>query len=261
MAIVSFPRNICSTEIPYTTSQDATPLPDGMTWDVIFNIRDSVARRWYRRNRERIPLQEFFSAGNLAIAELLTEDFPTDQPTFRRHLYTALTSAMYDLLEKEYGKQGGRIAKTRRTIPVPKRPHVRQEARGFYYAYFKEIAAFVQAARRPEHADYLGLQVEGYQVPEIAALRQVTEPTVEHVIQNARRDIWQWTGETSAQDARRKNYRGISPAQQDRIHELRAQGLSLGTIASLVGCCKTTVFNVVEQRCFYAVTPSLAAAD
>lgn len=46
---------------------------DTLDWPIITNQRDRMAHYWHRVHRKRYPLQEYYSAGNLGIAEALAD--------------------------------------------------------------------------------------------------------------------------------------------------------------------------------------------
>lgn len=69
----------------------------GLTWQHIFRLRDAVARTFYGKFAEAIPLEEFLSEGNQVLAESLTTFDPHGPASFTTYLYRQLQRRLWDV--------------------------------------------------------------------------------------------------------------------------------------------------------------------
>jgi len=74
----------------------------GVSWKRIFRLRDSVARRFYRKFHQQIPLEEFLSEGNQALVESLIAFDPTGAVSLTTHLYRFLSKRLWDVPKREW---------------------------------------------------------------------------------------------------------------------------------------------------------------
>jgi hypothetical protein len=74
----------------------------GLSWEAIFRLRDAVARRWYYKFWQRIPLEEFLSQGNLVITQCSAAYDPTGSASFATVLHVWLRRRMSTVIEQEW---------------------------------------------------------------------------------------------------------------------------------------------------------------
>jgi DNA-directed RNA polymerase specialized sigma24 family protein len=74
----------------------------GLPWARVFTIRNAIAREFFRKFHEEIPLEEFLSEGNQAMTEALAAFDPHGPASLATWLYRALRRRMWDVVKREW---------------------------------------------------------------------------------------------------------------------------------------------------------------
>ena len=74
----------------------------GLSWQRIFTIRTAVARTFFHKFQEQIPLEEFLSEGNQALTESLAAFDPSGGASLATYLSRALRCRMWDVVKREW---------------------------------------------------------------------------------------------------------------------------------------------------------------
>ena len=241
---------------------DEPLLPDDLTWRDLFNLRNYYAMT-YAKRWQGIPMEEFQSAGNAALADVLTDpDVPHDRGTFLSWIRHRMNHLMWQVPAQEYGRDW-RTGKPRTPVPTmpldPERITASRPAPQEAAVYLREVCAFLAAYPYPERLATFWQGVAGESPSEIAHTRQLSAKAVKQRSLKLRRDLWTWTGETTVRAQR--SPAKLTPTQQAKVYALREQGLSTRQIAAAIGRGQTTVRAVLHGTKAYAGAVSSAAAD
>ncbi len=157
--------------------------------DKLIHLRDMLAQAFFRKQGSRYPLQEYISAGNLAIAEVLHESCSQEQLT--DFVYTRIVSRMQNVRVRESGlfnnkrteKQKGNSKETHYSIEslesypeyislLPNTKLPTPHKNGFFRILLSKVLLDLQTNYSRESYAYLALFCEEYTVREIAVLFQ-----------------------------------------------------------------------------------------
>lgn len=246
----------------YTRGQTKMNISDpidlcGLTWAGLFRVRNSIARRYAGRWGDIIPIEEFLSAGNAALAEVLTDPaLPADRDTLLRWLRHRMKQKMWQVVGDEFGREGhtGKLQPLPETLALSVGYHAAATDSTFAHVYLREVCMFLAQYPYPLRLESFWMAMEGAGYAEIASMMGVTRVAIKRSLMRLRRDLWRWAGDSSAKD---RCPGKLSSVHQCRVRDLRRQGLSIRQIGRMVGRGKTTVFEVLHEAGAYAV----AAAD
>jgi DNA-directed RNA polymerase specialized sigma24 family protein len=195
-------------------------------WERLHRIQHAVCWRWYRRFDERIPLQEWLSEANEALAWAILHYDPTQSAQFTTFLSAVLQRHMRDVPRREWGslvtrqwdsarrryvvgserypvpetfvpvvRHTGRLAEGERWTPVPT-PLTQtgnQEAFTMLLECLRHVATHVNAREQA----FLLHSVEGDDGPTIAQRAGVTEDVVFQRVRKTRQQLQAWSEEVS----------------------------------------------------------------
>jgi hypothetical protein len=235
----------------------------GLTWHDLFQLRNYMAMRFYQRWDHAIPIEEFQSAGNGALAEVLADPaLPPDRDTFLSWVRHRMSQRMWQVAGEEYGTDW-RTGKPLRRVPTlpldPERLTAARPGAAFASAYLREVCAFLETYPYPLRLETFWRSLVGEDTSAIAAALGITAEAVEQRVRKCRRALWAWAGDTTTRAQR--NPGKLSPPHQCRVRDLRQQGLSIRQISRVIGRGQATVLHVLHHTGAYADTTSAAAAD
>jgi DNA-directed RNA polymerase specialized sigma24 family protein len=234
-------------------------LPEGLSWAGLFHIRNYIAMKFYQRWDHAIPMTEFQSAGNQALAEVLADpDRPPDRGPFLGWVRHRMHQRMWQVAGQEYGTDW-RTGKALRPVPTLAldlgRLTASRPPAAFAHAYLREVCAYLAAYPYPARLESFWRAVAGERPAAIAEALGLSVEAVQQRIRKVRRDLWAWAEDTTARAQR--NPSKLTPAHQRRVRELRQQGLPIRQIGRVIGRSQATVLAVLHQTGYYAT----AAAD
>ena len=225
-----------------STDDDAQGLFD-MPWADILAMRDRMARRYYYKFRQRIPLEEFMSAANLGVA-IARRDFPQSSSgaSFRPYLGRCILHRFHEMWH-EQKKKVPRCTFTGFSLErLPTYAHFdrRHDA--------MRLLRHVWAITTPRNRAMLVCWLQGESDTAIGKRFGLDQTNVSRAIRKMLHDlqVWAWQGEGSPPPLRR---RVTSLSSQDRqtIRRLAQEGWSVGALKRRYGCDRTFITQALHQ--------------
>lgn len=239
----------------------------GMEWTEIFGHRDRLAWYWHRRHGRRVPLEEYVSAGNLAIAEALAVFTATHRVPWRMYLRIRIH---YNMRKVRFWEAGignwpeRRIGTTRKRAATPlyvvgnKAPEwpgwraLPCQPQGENRTYLSETLAHLEAQLSMDKLDVFTQSVFGEEVQAIATALEVTTRAIQVILVEVQSVLHAWVG-IQAPGRTRHSREFIAEVQRRK-----AAGETYTTICAALRCSRNAVSMALAQP---PVTPGAVGPE
>jgi DNA-directed RNA polymerase specialized sigma24 family protein len=236
-------------------SSDAPPVPDdahglfGMPWAEICALRDRMARTYYWKFRHKIPLEEFVSAGNLAIA-IARRDFPqaSSGATFRAYLGRTILHRFFEYWhdEKKKVQKGTFTGFSLERLPS----HVPYERRHDAM----RLLRYLPTITTPRNRAMLLAWLSGDTDAAIGQRFGLDQTNVSRALRALLQDlqIWAWQGAGNPPPIQRR-VTVLSQKDRHTIQRLAQEGVAIGVLKRRYGCDRSGITRVLHQAAGEAV--------
>jgi DNA-directed RNA polymerase specialized sigma24 family protein len=216
----------------------------GLSWAEIFKLRDQLAHTYYRHFRRRVPIEELWSAGNLAIA-VACRDFPraTSGAPFRNYLGRTITLRFHEYWNRHANKKVERG--TCYGYPLARLPtSAGYERRHDAARVLAHLASLSTARNRAMLLAWL----DGESEDAIGRIYGLNGTSVGRAIQPILQALqaWSWHGESSPPPIQRRVVR-LTPHDHATIQRLAQAGTPIGVLKRRYGCDRTTIRKAIRQ--------------
>jgi hypothetical protein len=178
----------------------------GTTWTELYRKRDTLAAYWYTRQGTRIPLEEYQSMGNEALAEGLATFDPTKSLSLLPYVTILLHNRLRQVRLRQAG--AGNLQRTNgATRGLQKYQTDTQDAAwwpvhagitrpvGEARVYLTQILAYLKATLADDTWQMFEQHVHGDTLREIGDAHGVSLRRVDYLLRHARQALYAWQGQ------------------------------------------------------------------